>query len=84
MKTVNLGLQDRVEVINKNLLEIDVSRADVVYLYLTTTASSKVKPKLEAELRKGTRVVSHDYKMSGWQPVKVERLCDRSIDTASR
>lgn len=79
MKTVNLGLQDRVEIINKNLLDVDVSRADVVYLYSTTTANSKVKPKLEAELRKGTRVVSHDYKMSGWQPVKVERFCDHPL-----
>jgi hypothetical protein len=53
--------------------------ADVVYLYLTTSANEKVKPKLESELRKGTRIVSHDYEILGWRPVKVEKFCENQF-----
>jgi len=35
-----------------------------------------VKPKLESELRRGTRVVSHDYEVLGWRPFKVNNFCE--------
>ncbi|RLI21426.1 hypothetical protein DRO54_03715 [Candidatus Bathyarchaeota archaeon] len=71
-----LGLQDRVTILHSNLFEVDISPADVVFLYLTTSANEKVKPKLEAELKPGARVVSHDYEIVGWKPVKVEEFCE--------
>jgi len=77
MKRVyELGLQDRVKIIHDDLFHTDLSSADVVYLYLTTSANEKVKPKLEAELKKETRVVSHDYEIIGWKATKVERFCE--------
>ena len=72
----DLGLQDRVQIINEDLFKVDIRSADVVYMYLTTSANEKVRPKLEMELRGGTRVVSHDYEIVGWAPVKVERFCE--------
>jgi len=71
-----LGLQDRVTILHSNLFDVDISPADVVFLYLTTSANEKVKPKLEAELKPGARVVSHDYGIVGWKPVKVEEFCE--------
>ena len=71
-----LGLQDRVTILHSNLFDVDISPADVVFLYLTTSANEKVKPKLEAELKPGARVVSHDYEIVGWKPVKVEEFCE--------
>ncbi|RJS85400.1 methyltransferase domain-containing protein [Candidatus Bathyarchaeota archaeon] len=71
-----LGLQDRVKIINDDLFNVSLADADVVYLYLTTSANEKVRPKLETELKKGARVVSHDYKITGWEPAKVERFCE--------
>jgi len=70
------GLQDRVTIVNGDMFGADLSSADVVFLYLTTSANEKVKPKLEAELKQGVRVVSHDYEIVGWKPVKVENLCE--------
>lgn len=78
-KVMELGLQDRVKIINDDLFNVDISLADVVYLYLTTTANEKVRPKLEAELKKGARVVSHDYEIIGWRPVKVEKFCENRM-----
>ena len=70
------GLQDRVKILHKDLFEVDLSQADVVFLYLTTSANEKVKPKLEAELKTGARVVSHDYEIVGWHPAKVDNFCE--------
>jgi predicted RNA methylase len=70
------GLSDRVTIVNGDLFGVNLKSADVVFLYLTTSANEKVRPKLEAELRKGVRVVSHDYEIVGWKPVKVENYCE--------
>ncbi len=73
-KILELQLQDKVKIINDNIFKIDVSPADVVTLYLTTSANSKLKPKLEAELKPGARVVSHDFEIVGWNPIKVDKF----------
>jgi predicted RNA methylase len=70
------GLQDRVTIVNGDMFNVDLTSADVVFLYLTTSANEKVKPKLEAELKQGVRVVSHDYEIVGWKPLKVENFCE--------
>jgi predicted RNA methylase len=70
------GLQDRVTIVNSDMFSVDLSSADVVFLYLTTSANEKIKPKLEAELKNGVRIVSHDYEIVGWKPVKVDNFCE--------
>ncbi len=76
MKITEQDLEGKVKIIQKDMFDVDISQADVVFLYLTTTANTKVKPKLEAELKKGARVVSHDYEILGWKPLKVENFCE--------
>jgi predicted RNA methylase len=76
MKITEQGLDGKVKILQKDMFDVDISQADVVFLYLTTTANTKVKPKLEAELKKGARVVSHDYEILGWKPVKVDNFCE--------
>jgi predicted RNA methylase len=70
------GLADRVTIVNGDMFNVNLSSADVVFLYLTTSANEKIKPKLEAELKKGVRVVSHDYEIVGWKPLKVDNFCE--------
>lgn len=70
------GLQDRVTIVNGDIFNVDLTSADVVFLYLTTSANEKIKPKLEVELKRGARVVSHDYEIIGWKPVKTENFCE--------
>jgi len=70
------NLQNRVTIVNSDMFGVDLSSANVVFLYLTTSANEKVRPKLKAELKKGTRVVSHDYEIVGWKPVEVENFCE--------
>lgn len=71
------GLDDRVTIVNGDMFNVNMSAADVVYLYLTTSANEKIRPKLESDLKKGTRVVSHDYEIIGWRPEKIENFCEQ-------
>ena len=70
------GLANRVTIVNGDMFSVNLTSADVVFLYLTTSANEKIRPKLETELKKGVRVVSHDYEIVGWKPVKVENFCE--------
>ena len=71
-----LGLERKVEILQNDIFKVDLSSADVVFLYLTTNANEKIKPKLESELRPGTRIVSHDYEILGWKPSKIDNFCE--------
>ena len=75
-KVSELGLDGRVKIVQSDLFKVDLAQADVVTLYLTTSANDKVKPKLESELKLGARVVSHDYEILGWRPIKVDNFCE--------
>lgn len=75
-KVSELGLDGRVKIIQSDMFKVDLAQADVVTLYLTTSANDKVKPKLESELKPGARVVSHDYEILGWRPIKVDNFCE--------
>ena len=46
------GLDDRVTIMNDDMFNINLTSADVVYLYLTTSANEKIKPNLERDLKK--------------------------------
>lgn len=70
------GLADRVTIVNGDMFTVNLTSADVVFLYLTTSANEKIRPKLESELKAGVRVVSHDYEIVGWKPSKVENFCE--------
>jgi len=70
------GLADRVTMVNGDMFSVNLTSADVVFLYLTTSANEKIRPKLETELRQGVRVVSHDYEIVGWKPLKVDNFCE--------
>jgi precorrin-6B methylase 2 len=64
------NLEGKAEIIQANFFDVDLSKADVVALYLTTSGNEKLKPKFEKELRLGSRVVSHDFTIPGWTPIE--------------
>ncbi len=66
-----LNLESRIKIINGDFFNVNISNADIVTLYLNVLANEKLRPKLEKELKIGTRVVSHDYEIRGWKPTKI-------------
>ena len=71
------GLQDQVKVIHGDFMRTDLSEANVVTLYLATTANDTLRPNLERFLRPATRVVSYDYPIPGWKPVDTAATTSR-------
>ena len=49
-------------------------RSTVVTLYLLPSSNIKVRPNLEKYLKKGSRVVSHDFEIAEWKPSKTEEI----------
>ena len=70
----SMGLQDQVKIITGDMMAVDISPASVVSLYLMTEANDTLKPKLERELKPGSRVVSLEFKVRGWKPSRVEKV----------
>lgn len=68
-----LGLENDAQVIHGNFLDVDLSPADVVTMYLATDANEMLRPNLEKYLKKGSRVVSHEYAVPGWKPSVVDK-----------
>ncbi len=75
----DLKLQDKAKIVNGDLLKVDLSPATVVTLYLLTSANEKLKPRLEKELRKGARVVCHDFQVPGWTADKTESVSEEEV-----
>ncbi len=67
------GLQDQARVIHGDFMQVDLSPADVVTIYLATDSNEILRPNLEKYLRNGSRVVSHDYPVRGWKPKMVDK-----------
>jgi len=64
-----MGLSDLATIVEQDLFQADVSEVDVLTLYLLPRALGKLRPILERDLKKGARVVSHDFEVPDWEPV---------------
>lgn len=73
------GVGDRVEFIQQDLFETDISDASVVTLYLLPDVNLSLRPKLLEDLQPGTRIVSHAFDMGDWKPEKVVEVGGRTI-----
>jgi SAM-dependent methyltransferase len=62
------GVTDRVRFLNEDLFQANISDATVVTLYLLPSLNVKLLPKLLADLKPGTRIVSHAFDMGTWKP----------------
>jgi precorrin-6B methylase 2 len=74
------GVGDKVKFMNADLFETNISEATVVTLYLLPSLNIKLMPKLQKELRPGTRIVSHSFDMgTDWPAEKTEEVNGRRI-----
>jgi len=69
------GVTDLVTFKEADLFQEDISDASVVTLYLLQSLNVKLRPKLLAELKPGTRIVSHAFDMADqWEPEKTQEV----------
>lgn len=62
------GLDERAKFIEQDMFKADIGKASVITLYVLPDFMEKLRPKLLKELKPGTRIVAHDYYMTGWYP----------------
>jgi len=70
----NEGLAERVKFLKQDLFKTDLSQATVITMYLLPDTVNLLRDKFLAELRPGTRIVSHDYPLTGWEPEKYVQM----------
>ncbi len=71
-----LGLQARARIIHGDIMKQDYRSADLLTVYLLPPSNDKLRPLLEQQLRKGVRVVSHDFEFAEWTPEKTLTIED--------
>jgi cyclopropane fatty-acyl-phospholipid synthase-like methyltransferase len=70
------GVEGLVEFYVQDVMTVDLAPATVVAIYLSREANLKLRPRLLSMLRPGSRVVSHEFDMSDWKPVRMLRFRD--------
>lgn len=64
------GLQDRIQIIEDSMFNADISKVDAIILYLSRNPLGQLSLKLEQELPKGARIITHDFDIPAWKAEK--------------
>ncbi|MFF7400389.1 SAM-dependent methyltransferase [Achromobacter sp. NPDC008082] len=67
------GVADRATFVAADLFQTDLSKADVITMFLLSTINEKLRPTL-LQLPPGTRVVSNTFRMGDWEPDAAETV----------
>jgi SAM-dependent methyltransferase len=65
-KAREMKLDNRVTIVEGDLLQTDLRPATVVTIYLLPSVYGRLRPLLEKSLRSGARVVVHGFPIPGW------------------
>src|SRR5919112_3085005 len=68
------GVENLVSFRNEDMFAADIHDATVVTLYLSNTLNVMMRPKLLRELKPGSLIISHDFRMGDWTPEKSIRV----------
>ncbi len=71
------GVGDRAEIIQGDIFEKDFTKATVITTYLLTDLNLRLRPKL-LEMKPGTRIVTHAFRMGDWEPDEVSTVEGRT------
>jgi cyclopropane fatty-acyl-phospholipid synthase-like methyltransferase len=73
-KADELGLSKTAQFIHESIFKANLSSADVVTIYLTTRSNERIRPKLERELKQGSRVVTHNFPIFKWNTSEMTKV----------
>jgi len=77
------GIERLARIEQKDIFTLDLSGADVIFLYLLPELNVRLIPQLE-KLKPGARVVSHDFNMRGVRPDAVVSVWSRGDSSSHR
>jgi cyclopropane fatty-acyl-phospholipid synthase-like methyltransferase len=67
------GVNSQVRIEMRNFYRVDLSKADVVFAYLTSKYANRLQEKFERELKSGARLVTMSFDLPGRQPAFFDR-----------
>jgi SAM-dependent methyltransferase len=67
------GVDHLVQIEQADIFTVDLSAADVVFMFLLPKLNVRLMPQLK-KLRRGSRIVSHEFDMAGARPKRVARV----------
>ena len=65
---VKAGVAAQVEIVEADLFTVDLKPATTLALYLLDSLNLRLRPKILAECRPGTRVIAYAFTMGAWPP----------------
>lgn len=65
-----MGLASNASIIEGDLFKQDYSDADLITVYLLPVTNIRLSPVLEKMMKKGSRLVCHDFEFTEWNPEK--------------
>lgn len=71
-----LGLAERVRFVRGDVFDADLSQANVIFIWLWPEIMRMLRPKILAEARPGTRVITGIWALGNWRP---DRVDDKSM-----
>ncbi len=66
-----LGLADRVRFVRGDVFDADLSQVNVIFIWLWPEIMRMLRPKILAEARPGTRVITGIWALGNWRPDQV-------------
>lgn len=75
------NIQKKVSFFKKDIFEVDLRNADYLYFFLMPRLIDKLIPKMETELQKKALVISHGFKIPGWEKRLYDILEDKDFST---
>ncbi|HEX2229895.1 MAG TPA: methyltransferase domain-containing protein, partial [Candidatus Binatia bacterium] len=70
------GVGNLVEIRQQDIRTVDLSPASVLTMYLLPEVNLMIRPTIWKQMKPGSRVVSHDFDMGDWKPLKIENIKD--------
>src|SRR5262245_13603248 len=70
------GVENLVEMRQQDIRTVDLSAATVLTMYLLPEVNLMIRPNIWKQMKPGSRVVSHDFDMAEWTPLKTENIKD--------
>ncbi|HEU5464308.1 MAG TPA: methyltransferase domain-containing protein [Candidatus Binatia bacterium] len=72
------GVEKLVEIRQQDIRTVDLAPASVLTMYLLPEVNLMIRPNIWQQMKPGSRVVSHDFDMGDWKPLKTEHVKDAS------
>jgi len=72
------GVENLVEIRQQDIRTVDLSQASVLTMYLLPEVNLMIRPNIWKQMKPGSRIVSHDFDMGDWKPLKTEEIKDDS------